>query len=122
MQYKFQTLPKKLFLGKSARLSSVYTDPLGVYSYEGDKAVDGIYNISDWLKSLANSQLESRPWWRVDLGDVHCVWAVNILNRFASKLNYSIGITIKVYSENICHYLPWPKNSLVKAKFASTLI
>jgi len=27
---------------------------------------------------------------RVDLGDVHCVWAVNILNRFISKPNYLI--------------------------------
>jgi len=46
-------------------------------------AVDGIYETSD--DSMAHSKLETRPWWRVDLGDVHCVWAVNILNRYSSK-------------------------------------
>jgi len=46
-------------------------------------AVDGIYEALD--DSMAHSNEETRPWWRVDLGDVHCVWAVNILNRYISK-------------------------------------
>jgi len=49
-------------------------------------AVDGIYEPAKGAhSSMAHSNEENRPWWRVDLGDVHCVWAVNILNRFGSK-------------------------------------
>jgi len=51
-------------------------------------AVDGIYESINVGKSLAHSNEENRPWWRVDLGDVRCVWAVNILNRFRSKSKY----------------------------------
>jgi len=46
-------------------------------------AVDGIYETSD--DSMVHGEHENRPWWRVDLGDIHCVWAVNILNRYTSK-------------------------------------
>jgi len=72
-------------LEKSAKLSSDYAD-----SYGAAMAVDGIYEPTNVEKSLTHSQRETRPWWRVDLGDVHCVWAVNILNRFTSKPNYLI--------------------------------
>jgi len=55
-------------------------------SFEAFKAVDGIYEPKEWIRdSLAHSNEENRPWWKVDLGDVRCVWAVNILNRFTSK-------------------------------------
>jgi len=49
-------------------------------------AVDGIYEPTNgFSSSLAHGYEENRPWWRVDLADVHCVWAVNILNRFGSE-------------------------------------
>jgi len=61
-------------------------------------AVDGIYEPSARYASLAHSRRENRPWWRVDLGDVHCVWAVNILNRYKSKPNRLTGIKLfKLY-------------------------
>jgi len=69
-------------LDKPAKLSSIHAH------FEAEMAVDGIYEVLD--KSMAHSEHESRPWWKVDLGDVHCVWAVNILNRYRSKFDYSI--------------------------------
>jgi len=46
-------------------------------------AVDGVYEGADSdIFSMAHSQQELRPWWRVDLAGTHCVWAVNILNRY----------------------------------------
>ena len=53
------------------------------YTYEAGKAVDGIYlpNELHGLTSIAVTKSLLNPWWRVDLGQVHCIWAVNILNR-----------------------------------------
>jgi len=49
-------------------------------------AVDGIYEPAEGAyTSMAQGNEETRPWWRIDLGDVQCVWAVNILNRFGRK-------------------------------------
>jgi len=72
-----------IFPDKGAKLSSVLAH------HTAEKAVDGIYETIDG--SMAHSDFETRPWWRVDLGDVHCVWAVNILNRYKSKLNSLSG-------------------------------
>jgi len=66
-------------------LSSVLLDAKGRFLFEAEKVVDGIYEPPEDRLSMAHSKEETRPWWRVDLGDVHCVWAVNILNRFGSK-------------------------------------
>jgi len=65
-------------------LSSVLLEDIieGAYVFRAEKAVDGIYELPEDSLSMAHSKLETRPWWRVDLGDVHCVWAVNILNRY----------------------------------------
>jgi len=71
---------RNLFLDKLAKLSSVFVPEDQRYTFEASLAVDGIY-----AHSLAHSKHETRPWWRVDLGDVHCIWAVNILNRFISR-------------------------------------
>ena len=63
-------------LGKQADMSSLYasnTDP--------NKATDGIYVPEDGVESLAHSVEEEAPWWRVDLGAVHCIWAIEVLNR-----------------------------------------
>jgi len=55
-------------------------------SHEAGMAVDGIYEpINGFSSSMAHSNEETRSWWRVDLGDVHCVWAVNILNKYGSE-------------------------------------
>lgn len=66
-----------LITGKPAKLSSVYRSE----TYPASKAVDGIYTENANVVSFANSNEEHRPWWRVDLVDIHCVWAVKILNR-----------------------------------------
>jgi len=74
------------FADKSAKQSSDHVNTKGLYTYEAAKAVDGIYEPTDGAySSMAHSNEENRPWWRVDLGDVRCVWAVNILNRFESR-------------------------------------
>lgn len=51
---------------------------------DGSFAVDGVHlNPHD---TMAHSKTENNPWLRVDLGSVHCIWAVRILNRgLASK-------------------------------------
>jgi len=65
------------FVDKPAKLSSVLAN------FEAGLAVDGIYEAV--FSSLVHSNEENRPWWRVDLRDVYCVWAVNILNRHTSE-------------------------------------
>ena len=47
---------------------------------DANKAVDGIY-ATESVDSIAQSNSEENPWWRVDLGSVHCVWAIEVLNR-----------------------------------------
>ena len=66
-----------LYTGKPAELSDTKSD------YNADKAVDGIYEppSGSELSSLAHSNTGNRPWWRVDLQNIYCVFAVNILNR-----------------------------------------
>ena len=63
-------------LGKQAAMSSVYRSSTGP-----SKATDGIYVPEDGVQSLADSDWEENPWWRVDLGGVHCIWAIEVLNR-----------------------------------------
>jgi len=71
-------------------MSSVYVRKNG-HPLSAASAVDGIYKVKNEYQSLAHSKNEIRPWWRVDLGDVHCVWAVSILNRYKSKSISMIG-------------------------------
>jgi len=78
-------------IDKLAKMSSVYVRAAGGRALLAASAVDGIYKVKNEYQSLAHSNKEIRPWWRVDLGDVHCVWAVNILNRYGSKLISKIG-------------------------------
>jgi len=68
----------------------VYVDHTG-YAYAAENLVDGLYEPSNTHSSMAHSEVETRPWWRVDLEDVRCVWAVNILNRFEGKLGCRNG-------------------------------
>jgi len=77
-------------------MSSVYLDPDGEDFHDASKAVDGIYELPNIDESLAHSKYKTRPWWRVDLGDVHCVWAVNILNRYHGK-HYRLITNFRVY-------------------------
>ena len=54
------------------------------HTFEAGKAVDGIY--VHWGEdrdhaSIAMTASMLNPWWRVDLGQLHCIQAVNILNR-----------------------------------------
>ena len=71
-----------LSLDKLASQSNTFTGP-SEFTHEAGKAVDGIYlpNRLHELTSIAVTKSLLNPWWRVDLGEVHCVWAVNILNR-----------------------------------------
>jgi len=77
---------KIYFVVKLAKLSSFRNGPQAHISHEAGMAVDGIYEpINGFSSSMAHSNEETRSWWRVDLGDVHCVWAVNILNKYGSE-------------------------------------
>jgi len=67
---------------KAAKLSSMYVSRSGI-EHVAAYAVDGIYDVDQPDRvSMAHSQFELRPWWRVDLVGTHCVWAVNVLNRY----------------------------------------
>jgi len=83
-----------LFVGKTAKLSSQYLEENPKYSFEAEKAVDGVYNDKRDKFSMAHSQFELRPWWRVDLVDVYCVWAVNILNRSKSECSKLLQVVL----------------------------
>ena len=79
-----------MVLGKPSLLSSTYTS--GRFGFlEAKYANDGVYrshgNISE-LSALAHSHKEDNPWWRVELLRVHCIWAVNILNRGDCKYTF----------------------------------
>ena len=72
-----------LYIGKAASVLATYPDVDG-YTFEAGKAVDGIYmpgGVNSDYASIAVSVNMLNPWWRVDLGQLHCIWAVNILNR-----------------------------------------
>lgn len=43
--------------------------------------IDGVYTPPNEQFNMAHSTLETNPWWRVDLQSIHCIIAVNILNR-----------------------------------------
>ena len=78
---KMKTLP--LLLGKRAEMSSQH-DKDNSEHFRAEKAVDGVYVPVDGLDeqaSLAHSEEETQPWWRVDLAAQYCVWAVNIVDR-----------------------------------------
>lgn len=64
-------------------MSSIFADG-STNTYEAGKAVDGIYlprPVSE-LGSIAHAEQDDRkPWWRVNLEQVYCIWAVNVLNR-----------------------------------------
>ena len=67
------------------------------------KAVDGIYIPEPPLieyENVAHSQLESNPWWRVDLQDIRCIIAVNILNR-SSKCTERLLVVFVCYTNKI---------------------
>jgi len=85
----------KLVVGKPAKLSSEHILKTSEISHEAEKAVDGIYISDNHRESIAHSLLEYRPWWRVDLVDIYCVWAVNILNRGRSKGQTAIVVFFK---------------------------
>jgi len=85
---------------KPAKLSSDYIVKTSEICHRAEKAVDGIYISDNHRESIAHSLLEYRPWWRMDLVDTYCVWAVNILNRGISK--WQTVIICGCYFSYIC--------------------
>ena len=63
-------------------MSSVHKSHI---TYPASKANDGVYlppadkDERNWVAHTAVGDVN--PWWRVNLEKIHCVWAVNILNR-----------------------------------------
>ena len=76
-------------LGKLAVQTTTSPETKG-FTFEAGKAVDGIYETDYSLTSVAVSTHVDNPWWRVDLGEEHCVWAVNILNVAGKKTNITV--------------------------------
>ena len=70
-----------MYVGKPATQITTHTDE-EIYTYGAGKAVDGIYlpTVHEYSSVSVTTEV-TNPWWRVDLGQVHCVWGVNILNR-----------------------------------------
>ena len=71
---------------KSAILSSTYD-----VQTAGGNAVDGVYIPNLPLvedHNMAHSEMETNPWWRVDLQGIYCIIAVNILNRICKYPAY----------------------------------
>ena len=83
-----------MILGKPAFLSSTF-DSSHVGLHKASYANDGVYRPQGTigvaeLSSIAHSLREDNPWWRVDLLRIHCIWAVNILNRWDRFPNVSL--------------------------------
>jgi len=64
-----------IYEGKPAKIVSIKVTPYHLVC-EAGLAVDDIYNDSHPEISMAHSKTQYRPWWRVDLLETHCVWAV----------------------------------------------
>ena len=45
------------------------------------RAVDGVKNDDWYQKSCTHTSTEPNPWWYVDLGDVHNIQTISVLNR-----------------------------------------
>ena len=74
-------------LNKPAYQSSVHTDGYG--SYPAHLANDGNHGTAVRVNSIpqcAVSQLESNPWWAVDLGHPTAVYRVDLTNRDAGGM------------------------------------
>lgn len=91
-----------LFTGMQVELSS--TSPsVAQFSFEGAKAVDGIYDpleeeaFLSRLSSIARTNVEVMPWIQVDLSTNRCVRSVVVFSRTLSSkpilvhLNHSIS-------------------------------
>jgi len=74
-------------LNRPAYQSGVYTDGYG--SYPANLANDGNLEtayVVDKVPQCAVSQLESNPWWAVDLGHPTAVYRVDLTNRDAGGM------------------------------------
>jgi len=74
-------------------MSSVYW-AVSEGQFDAHNANDGYYlptqhDIDNLLK-MAVTAVNDNPYWRVDLLDTHCIWAVRMLNR----ANLSKNITV----------------------------
>ena len=83
------------YLGKPATTSSISPNVKETHTLDASKLVDGIYvpEESDKFQSMCHTHWDDHaPWWRVDLQRVHCIWAVNILNRrFVGNYYYVVS-------------------------------
>ncbi|XP_053387122.1 uncharacterized protein LOC123541821 [Mercenaria mercenaria] len=88
-------------LGKQTVMSSVHDD------HDGAKGVDGNTNQYFGKDSCFHTELQTDPWWRVDLGDIYDIFHVTLFNRIgdecegvecnrrASDLRLSMGMTLE---------------------------
>jgi hypothetical protein len=63
--------------GKSATQSSEYNPSPG----RATNAVDGQTNQDYFASSCTHTELQVNPWWKVDLGSIHKIYAVKVWNR-----------------------------------------
>lgn len=81
--YQIQKCPCykiNVILGKTATQKATYVGS-SAFTFEAGKAVDGIYIPDNPHSSAAAIAETTDPWWRVDLAQPHCIWAVRLLNR-----------------------------------------
>ena len=70
--------PVNLAPGKLASQSSTLA---GTYNYDAGNAIDGNVNGTEAGNSLAATNIESEPWWEVDLGSVNDLKNIKVWNR-----------------------------------------
>jgi F5/8 type C domain len=80
--------------GKPARQSSTY------FAASADRAVDGIIDGDFTRGSTTHTALESRPWWRVDLGQAHKITRVVLWNRTDCCAERLSDFTVKLWDKS----------------------
>ena len=90
-------------LGKLASQINTYRSPSGK-AFGPEYALDGVYLPPDIeTASLSHTAITLNHWWRVDLGQPPCIWAVNVLIR-ASKLFLQLHCRGKLYATNVMNF------------------
>ena len=58
-------------------------------TFHAANAVDNVKlpNGNPETRSIASSKNQKQPWWRVDLGQMKCVYGIDVLNRACPDCN-----------------------------------
>nr|XP_034307097.1 fucolectin [Crassostrea gigas] len=102
-------------LGKPAKQSSTFDNNTAKYAVDGNRGTD---LIEDRCSHTGDSDIDTNPWWLVDLQAVYYIKTVRILNRGMDKYGKDVShrlqnvtVTVGVTESNVntlCGFFPGP--------------